>query len=468
MIISPQIPVILIRDTISDTVLRLRTQADQNITGCIDWLSPPLYLRKKGSKIHASHTLSELYDKATFTPNDLSKSAIRDFIANGPSIYNQSIYCDVVTAPPGSKLKISPDGTIRIERQLISEEQLVQQFEPTNIEALLCDEIQKSLKKLKSKRICFALSGGVDSTLLVALCKHHKIDNDITCYTADTGIGNDLTHARAAAQALDTGLTTVKIDYSSNALTEQARLSKASGCPIPFIGNSIGFSLICKAARDDGFDAIIDGTGSDQIFAGTYGIHGLHWYTSAISMLPAIHSAEFREHTTTHSLLSKKAKNRLNRKPPESFSLYLYDEITQGSLQNWRVQHRASSLANDIQVITPFLRQNIARNIWSPLDNFYQKGINKFMLRNILAKYVPNEIAWRVDNQGLRWSTSKLYSNNRNEIAGTIRNNYKSLSTMLNTLQRLAYSSGVASKSKIMRIYSICSLLSNPAEVSRT
>ncbi len=199
-----------IRDNLSDSSVTFKTEKNGALRGHIDWLSAPLYLSKQGNRIDVSHTLTELSATTAPPPDRLSKSAIRDYIKNGPRIQNQSIYSDITLVPPGFTVEIPSTGDVKITREAQKTEQ---GLEPKEIEELLCTEIQKSLQQHEGKRVCFALSGGVDSTLLVALAKHQQLTSEITCYTADTGSGKDLSHAKAAAEALGIKLVIVKIDF---------------------------------------------------------------------------------------------------------------------------------------------------------------------------------------------------------------------------------------------------------------
>ena len=201
----------------------LSPQKNQSISGQIDWLAAPLYLHKREGNIYTSHALNDLFGNK-FPLQELCRRKVQDYIKNGPALDNQCIFHNTVMVPPGSSIEILEDRTIKIRRLPPTQHKPP---EAAFLEELLCDEIKLSLTQLAYKRVCFALSGGVDSTLLVLLSKHRKMLDSITCYTADTEAGKDLTYAQAVARALNVDLKVVTIHRDIKALTEQRKLSKA-------------------------------------------------------------------------------------------------------------------------------------------------------------------------------------------------------------------------------------------------
>jgi hypothetical protein len=75
-----------------------------------------------------------------------------------------------------------------------------------------------------------------------------------------------------------------------------------------------------------------------------------------------------------------------------------------------------------MEVVMPFFDHALGHYLLNDGDCFFENGGNKSALRKILAKYVPHEIAYRTDNQGLRWPTKRLISKLGSEMEKTIRN----------------------------------------------
>lgn len=117
------------------------------------------------------------------------------------------------------------------------------------------------------------LSGGLDSSSIVACMRHSFPDRKIRCYTvqlADDDLGaerfeNDFPFAQRVAQALD-------IDFHSFVFKPELirllpkmvyHLDEPDADPA-----AIPSYLISKAARDDGTTVLLSGTGGDEVFFG--------------------------------------------------------------------------------------------------------------------------------------------------------------------------------------------------------
>ncbi len=118
------------------------------------------------------------------------------------------------------------------------------------------------------------LSGGLDSSAIVAMMRKINPDKKIQCYTigvderqlAEEGFVSDLPYAKAVAQYLNVDLSIVNV--SSNCIKDQLEkilflLDEPQADPAP-----INVFLIAEQARKDGFKVLMSGTGGDDIFSG--------------------------------------------------------------------------------------------------------------------------------------------------------------------------------------------------------
>ena len=391
----------------------------------------------------------------------IESDVVSELLSKGPSGRTLSIYENVHVLMPGQTYElpeIHPNGaSVPKSIHSFDSSQLGPAPSESEIEGILVDSLHEKINR-STGPVCFALSGGVDSTLLVALARKHKIADPIVCYTADTHAGSDLKHSIDAAEALNAELRVVSIPYDSSSLDLHQSLVRASGFPIPFIGNAVGFGTICCRARQDGFQSIVDGTGADQFFGGTYGTHGRAWLSAARDKGMIKECNDWVSYVDQNNLAKKDAKDT-----GLSFGEYLYREVTQGNLLNWRVQHQASELASGIEVLSPFLDPRLATWINSPLTSFFQNGINKYPLREILSTLVPDSVAWRVDNQGLRWPVRKLFYANKGLILQKISEYTKTSADPRNIATRLSATWPMRLQcrwraSQALRMYALCSL----------
>lgn len=139
---------------------------------------------------------------------------------------------------------------------------------------LLDLKLQKAVQRqlLSDVPVSFFLSGGLDSSLLVAIARKHFIKDKITAYTIDTtslaskeGFANDLTYAKQVAKALDIDLKIVtaeaEIVRDFDEMIYHLDEPQADAAPLNVLN-------ICKQASKDGFKVMIGGTAGDDVFSG--------------------------------------------------------------------------------------------------------------------------------------------------------------------------------------------------------
>ncbi len=119
----------------------------------------------------------------------------------------------------------------------------------------------------------FFLSGGLDSSGLVAMARKLNPDRKIQCYTIDTGSQNmnsdgsenDLQYAKKVAKHLNVDLDIIKTDLNilDNFDKMVWHLDEPQGDPAP-----LNVYNISKKARAEGHVVLIGGTGGDDMFSG--------------------------------------------------------------------------------------------------------------------------------------------------------------------------------------------------------
>lgn len=154
------------------------------------------------------------------------------------------------------------------------------------------------------------LSGGLDSTAVVAAAQ--KRLPGIHCFTMaiDGGVGgemtNDLPYARSAARALGVRLTEVAIkptDISSGLSQMVSTLDEPLADPACLITN-----LIAKAARKHGIKVLLSGVGGDDLMSG-YRRHTAATYNRAWNIIPG----ELRSQLANYASRSNQRSNLQRR-----------------------------------------------------------------------------------------------------------------------------------------------------------
>lgn len=125
------------------------------------------------------------------------------------------------------------------------------------------------------------LSGGLDSSAVVALAKDHAKDKKLKCFTIgfeDTafikeGMGDDLAYARQVANHLDVDLHTIFVGPEMVGQLENMiyHLDEPQADPAP-----INALFISKLAREQGIKVLLSGAGGDDVFSGYRRHYALH------------------------------------------------------------------------------------------------------------------------------------------------------------------------------------------------
>ena len=129
---------------------------------------------------------------------------------------------------------------------------------------LIAEKIARACENLTDGRgrVAVAFSGGLDSSLVAALCKRVT---DVSLYVAGKPGCHDIRAAVEAAEALSLPLTTIEIKSSS--LRDVAkRVESAIKTPAPIeIAVAVPMAFVCREAVEG---AVVTGTGADEIFGG--------------------------------------------------------------------------------------------------------------------------------------------------------------------------------------------------------
>ncbi len=146
-----------------------------------------------------------------------------------------------------------------------------EEFLINKLENLLIDAVEKQM--LSDVPVGFFLSGGLDSTLLVAIAKRKFPEKKFHCFTIDVG-GNegsfddfvdDLFYAKKAAEFLNVELHVVQSDIniveSFDKMIWHLDEPQADAAPLNVL-------KISKLASNLGIKVLIGGTGGDDIFSG--------------------------------------------------------------------------------------------------------------------------------------------------------------------------------------------------------
>lgn len=134
------------------------------------------------------------------------------------------------------------------------------------IEKLLLDSIKKLTWGLD--KIAISLSGGIDSSLIVAMTRKIYPRKKIFTYSAGFYGDDEFEYARSIAQKNST-IHKEKVFYKKDFLGEDSILSNLIKFKAePLHPNELPLAVIEKMAKNDEMDIVLCGEGSDDIFGG--------------------------------------------------------------------------------------------------------------------------------------------------------------------------------------------------------
>ena len=230
---------------------------------------------------------------------------------------------------------------------------------------LLFEAIGRSVKKRQFMPCAIAFSGGLDSSLLAALCRDAKL------YSAGMAGSHDIGQTKKAARFLGLSdnlhLHELTMDELETAIPAVIRAIESSD-PMK-VSIALPLFFASKDAHRDGFRVMLSGQGADELFAGYKRYESMNSLELGIALRKDLENI---------------AENNLERD----------DAVT---------------MANSVELRVPYLDKNvveIALRIAPELK--IHNGIRKYILRLAAGKILPDELVWK-EKKAAQYS-SGIYS----------------------------------------------------------
>lgn len=320
---------------------------------------------------------------------------------------------------------------------------------------LLDQKLKSAVKRqmLSDVPVGFFLSGGLDSSLILAIAKNIYPDKKFPCFTIDIGnwssgsekFTNDLFYAKKVASLLDVELNIVKadvqiLDYFDKMIWHLDE-PQADAAPLNVLN-------IAQQAKEMGIKVLLGGTGGDDIFSGYRRHQALNFekyfnyipspfakiIKQIISLLPNKNNFVRRlkkivgyldktsnerlvgyynwlPKETVQSLFSKDWKEKLKNYNPNSYFEKLSTEIPNEKnllnkmlyweIRSFLVDHNLNytdkmAMAVGIEARVPFLDAELVEfSLSIPPELKMKNGETKYILKKVAERYLPKEIIYR-------------------------------------------------------------------------
>jgi asparagine synthase (glutamine-hydrolysing) len=412
----------------------------------------PLYYSLSDNKFACASELKALLPYLEDTNLDIE--SIQDYLTY--------MWCPGEGTPINEVSKLLPGSYLRIDINQISKVENVRYYKlkyPKKIKNdkpidVWIEDLEEKLilavkrQLLSDAPIGFFLSGGLDSSLLVAMARKILPDSRLKCYTIDTGeskdgFSNDLFYARKVAEHLDVDLIEIKVDSSLVDIFDKIIwfLDEPESDPAPFNAYKIA-----ESARKDGIKVLIGGTGGDDIFSG-YRRHQallVDKYFDSIPMFlrklikktvlsisskkPFIRRLkkltksidknkseriisyfEWQDFDFIKNVFTENIKNSLN-KENKYFKILLEDvkdvesdlnKLLYLEIYTFLIDHNLNytdkaGMGNSVEIRVPYLDIDLVEFSTTIPPNLKMKGKQtKYLLRKVAEKYLPRDVIYR-------------------------------------------------------------------------
>jgi asparagine synthase (glutamine-hydrolysing) len=291
---------------------------------------------------------------------------------------------------------------------------------------------------VSDRKMGLLLSGGVDSSLILAALARLGRLEEVTCYIGDAGKSDDAAYANACADATGARRRRVVMDYGNAGFSAFLATCRRQEKPFPLIGNVLSAPALYAAMAGDDVRVALDGAGADEIFGG-------YWYRYAgFALRDALRAGdEARASALVAGGQLDPALRDWMRQPDDALPLprlealpaadvsHLRPDAAQalqgaptgdpligfggalsdallldmrgGRMQEWLWQNDRNAMSFGVENRSPFLDPALAREALAPGGTKFAGGWNKRALRDVFAALHDLPTAMRRDKQGFRF-----------------------------------------------------------------
>ncbi|MEG9329195.1 asparagine synthase (glutamine-hydrolyzing) [Salinimicrobium catena] len=307
----------------------------------------------------------------------------------------ETFYEDIQQLPGGHLLEFSGDK-LHIEKWYDLETRVKNSPNPLSFEeakeAYL--ELLKDSIKLRFRAdvpVAFNLSGGVDSSLLLALVNLFEDKKRIQAYTFYTG-DSRYDELPWVEQMIATTVNPLqKVHFSASEVADAAKMI-AQIQDEPFGGiPTLAYSRIFRKAHEDGVKVLLDGQGMDEQWAG----YDYYQTEKATTIQGTGQKSPFRPNLLAQKFAALAEKPEYptpfnNRLQNLQYRDLFYTKIPRALRFNDRI-----SMAFSTELREPFLDHRLVEFAFSqPSEYKIKNGTGKYLLRELLKPMVPENISY--------------------------------------------------------------------------
>jgi asparagine synthase (glutamine-hydrolysing) len=377
-----------------------------------------------------------------------------DYTCN-PGDPTETFYASVYKLPAASYLVYSKrSGELLIEKYWQIYPEINPSIRPEEAVEHLIYLLSGSVKKrLRSDvPIGTSLSGGLDSSTIVALCEKNKTSNySHKCFTAIFEDFEKNEKEYASTIVNEFGLEFHPVEISIEDVPHLMQLvMHAQDEPITS-GSALVQYAVYREAKKNGIKVLLDGQGADEILGGYHKYYKWYWQelyrnrklrsshelqhakqlgirehfniaNKLTSLFPDFMTAIHQSRKARRAYLmpdfdkefSSQFKNDLYYTTPASYDLngiLYFNTFVNGLEELLRFADR-NSMANSVEIRLPFLNHELVNYLFTlPPSLKIKDGWTKWILRKGAEPMLPSSIVWRKDKIGFEPPQKKWMEN---------------------------------------------------------
>ena len=342
----------------------------------------PLYFSSSDSGFRFASEIKALLKDRSIS-RELDVRAIRDHLTYIYCPWPRTILKAVQKLAPGERLEIKNGKIVGSEKFYeIPIESTVQKWDMETAAGKVREGLRTAVHRQMVSDVpvgCF-LSGGLDSSAVVAFAKEVAPNGQLPCYTIDVdfekaGFSEDLPYAKKVAMHLGVDLNVIQVKPSM--VDELDRMLWHLDEPLgdPAI---INLMLICAAARQEGIKVLLGGAGGDDLFTG-YRRHYSRQLERWWSWLPSPARSLLR---TGSSRLGKNRPTLRRIAKAFSYADSSSDERLLGYFR-WVTEQQVNAALSD-KSLGELSDDRFCQSLGETLDGCPETGAGKFDLNRML------------------------------------------------------------------------------------
>lgn len=387
----------------------------------------------------------------------LRDSALRDYLVTGrmwPTGTHETHFHEIQCIPSGHHLiadlvkwEIYFEPYFKIHNQLEYAQPTLDSLAETLRSAV-------TLRLVSDREVGLLLSGGVDSSLILAVLRAIGRHDQVRVFIGEPGRSADAEFAVRAARTVGVTPTVITLDYGKTSFERFLLLCRHHEKGFPLMGNSMAMAEMYEAIAAEGIPVVLDGTGGDEIFGGYLGRYfpaavreacrrrDFGWLrNTAWSHRPQrrellrtlvtwpimnrwwqLDGRQFRKNLNPMlALLNVGSSWRKSSDPLDFPWSTLADALRAdvqagGRLNEWIWHNDRNAMMYGIENRSPFLDYRLAACIGTGYRAKFHQQFNKHELRQLFDFFVQLPTQWRVEKQGFRWNRKEFLRQNRQRV----------------------------------------------------